>query len=112
MAEDAALERLDPEPVVVEVAKPKFGGGDDSEVIIIKQGYRKDEEEIIINDKPYTIFGTMRVLDDGKIVAGVPPTNPNDPSCKHLVYHKSVCFIIDYIYQSMVLIYRGYTYVG
>jgi len=96
-APSVALERLDPEPVVVEVAKPKLGSGDDSEVVIIKEGYPAEEEELMINDKRYSIFGSMRVKDDGSIVVGV-PTNPNDRSCKHL---KSVCFI-----------YREYTYVG
>ena len=77
--------------MVVEVAKPKLGGGDDSEVIIIKEGYPKDKEVIMINDKPYSIFGSMRVLDDGSIVAAVPTTDQNERSCKHL---KSVCFFI------------------
>jgi len=90
VGQGAALKQLDPEPVVVEVAKPKLGSGDDCEVIIINESYYKDEEEVIINDRRYSIFGSMRVLDDGSIVAGV-PTNLNDPSCKHPV---NQCFNI------------------
>ena len=72
----------DPNPVVVEIAKPKSRPSSGEEEIIINEGY-PEEDEIKIRDEVFNVSGMMRVNQDGSIFAAVGTHDQTDLSCKY-----------------------------
>ena len=76
----------DPNPVVVEIAKPKShqASSEEDEIIIINEGY-PEKDEIQIRDEVFSVSGMMRVNQDGSIFAARGTQNKEDLSCKLLL---------------------------
>jgi len=52
-----------------------------------KPSDERAKEEVVWNTHKYSVFGKMRVKEDGSVVAvdreNIAEGHPNDPSCKH-----------------------------
>ena len=84
-AQPVTVER-DPEPVIVEFGKPKSQPNAGEEVIIVNEGYSKENDEVFIKNEAFSIFGKMRVKpEDGSIVVAQPGAGRDDLSCKHFI---------------------------
>lgn len=86
MAESGVIEWIrDRKSVFVEIATPKSQSSNakpDEKIIIDEEVFTGEQDEIIINDQRFHISGTMRVKEDGSIVAAPSRPDPNDPSGK------------------------------
>lgn len=77
----------DPNPVVLEIAKPKSHqpSSEEDEIIIINEGYsRREQDEIQIRDEVFSVSGMMRVNQNGSIFAARGTHDQTDLSCKLL----------------------------